>query len=84
LPSQADIRSAAEIHAQCCAALEATGDVQVGCGAVERIDAAVLQCLGSLAKSLVESSRRLELVDRTEPFDRAVQLLGFDELLTCN
>lgn len=81
LPGQADIRVAAEIKDQCREALDGTGDVRVDCGAVERVDAAVLQCLGSLARSLADSSRALKLVERTEAFDRAVDLLGFEELL---
>lgn len=81
LPGQADIRVAAEIKDQCREALDGTGDVRVDCGAVERVDAAVLQCLGSLARSLADSSRALKLVERTESFDRAVDLLGFEELL---
>ncbi|MGH1488075.1 MAG: STAS domain-containing protein [Acidimicrobiales bacterium] len=81
LPSQADIRMAAEVHEQFQAALEATGNVEVDCAAVERVDAAVLQCIGSLASSLRQGARELELAGRTEPFDRAVSLLGFDDLL---
>ena len=81
LPVCADIRMAAEIRDQCLAALSATGDVRVGCGHVERVDAAVLQCLGALALGLSQVDRGLELVDRTLPFDRAVDLLGFGPLL---
>ncbi len=81
LPSQADIRLAAEIHEQCQAALETSGNVQIDCGLVERVDAAVLQCIGSLAGSLRQGARELELIDRTESFDHAVSVLGFEEVL---
>lgn len=81
LPGMADIRMAGDIVAQCRTALEASGDVVVNCAMVERVDAAVLQCLGSLATSLGESSRQLRLVERSESFDRAVELLGFEPAL---
>ena len=81
LPACADIRVAAELRDRCLGALQDTGDVRIGCGDVDRVDAAVLQCLGALAVGLGEVGRRLEFTDRTEAFDRAVALLGFDELL---
>lgn len=81
LPANADIRVGAEILGWCRAALEAEGDVRVACDSVERIDAAVLQCLTSLARSLRQADRRLELVEPSEPFSRTVDLLGFTALL---
>jgi chemotaxis protein CheD len=81
LPARADIRAAAKIHAQCRAAQHATGDVQVECGAVERIDAAVLQCLGALGEALQQGARRLELIHPSPGFSRTVALLGFASIL---
>lgn len=81
LPVQADIRVVTDIQDRCRAALDATGEVQIGCADVERIDAAVLQCIGALANGLRQGSRHLSLTDRSDPFDRAVALLGFEELL---
>ncbi len=52
LPCQADIRLGTEIQARCRAALDAEGDVQLDCEGVERVDAAVLQCLEALAGGL--------------------------------
>ena len=82
LPAQADIRSAAEVYALCRGALEADGDVVVGCQMVERVDAAMLQCLGALADGLRQGGRSLELVEASEPFTRAVSVLGLGPLLT--
>jgi anti-anti-sigma regulatory factor len=76
LPAQADIRFAADIHAHCRAALDATGDVEVGCGDVERLDGAVLQCLISLHHGLAQGSRGLVLVDPSPAFERALALTG--------
>jgi anti-anti-sigma regulatory factor len=81
LPAQADIRFGADIQDQCRAALDGTGDVQIGCEAVERIDGAVLQCLGALNVDLQRSGRRLQLVEPSESFSRSVDLLGFGPLL---
>lgn len=80
LPAQADIRLGAEIQAQCRAALETTGDVTVDCQAVERVDAAVLQCLAALGDGLRQGGRRLILQGRTPAFDRSVEVLGFGRL----
>ncbi|MDG2113352.1 MAG: STAS domain-containing protein, partial [Actinomycetota bacterium] len=81
LPGQADIRVAADIHALCLTALEASGEVRIDCAQVERIDAAVLQCLGALAHGLRQGERDLELSGRTDSFDRAVEVLGFRAVL---
>lgn len=81
LPACADIRVAAEVHERCMTALLARGEVRIGCGAVERVDAAVLQCLAALAIGLAQGDRRLDLADRTPAFDRAVDLLGLGPVL---
>ncbi len=81
LPVQADIRQGAEIQARCRAALEAEGDIEVHCGAVERVDAAVLQCLTALAAGLQAADRRLEMVDPSAAFSRSVDLLGLTSLV---
>jgi anti-anti-sigma regulatory factor len=81
LPAQSDVRVAGDVHARCRSALEASGDVRIDCGAVERVDAAVLQCLWALADGLRQGERSLEIVDRTASFDGAVAALGFEELL---
>lgn len=81
LPAQADIRSGEELLARCRAALEAPGDVLVSCEGVERIDAAVLQCLAALADALDGGGRRLVLVDPTPAVDRAIGVLGFGDVL---
>lgn len=80
LPVQADIRLGTEIQARCRAALDAEGDVQLDCEGVERVDAAVLQCLETLAGGLRASGRRLELVNPSVAFSRAVDILGFSAL----
>lgn len=82
LPVQADIRLGTEIQARCRAALEAEGDVQLDCEAVERVDAAVLQCLAALANGLQADGRRLELVNPSTTFSRSVDLLGFAALVS--
>ncbi len=80
LPVQADIRLGTEIQARCRAALDGEGDVQLDCEAVERVDAAVLQCLESLAGGLRAADRRLEVLNPSAAFRRAVDLLGFAAL----
>lgn len=81
LPATSDIRTAVEIQDRCRAALEADGDVTIGCGSVERVDAAILQCLGSLSRDLVDGGRHLDLTEPSEPFTRAVNVLGFGPVL---
>lgn len=81
LPATADIRSVADILGQCRSALEAVGEVVVDCGGVERIDAAVLQCLGALHTSLAEADRPLTFAAPSTAFCRAVEVLGFEPLL---
>ncbi len=80
LPVQADIRLGTEIQARCRAALEAEGDVQLHCEMVERVDAAVLQCLAALADGLRAGGRRLEVLNPSTAFSRAVDLVGFTAL----
>lgn len=80
LPVQADIRLGTEIQARCRAALDSEGDVQIDCQGVERVDAAVLQCLVALAGDLRAAGRRLEVVDPSAAFSRSVDLLGFTAL----
>lgn len=82
LPAQADIRFGADIQAQCRAAIAASGDVQVGCDAVERIDGAVLQSLIAMGIDLRQQGRSVKLVDPSVAFSRAVDLLGFADLLS--
>lgn len=82
LPVQADIRLGTEIQARCRAALEAEGDVQLDCEGVERVDAAVLQCLEALAGGLRAADRRLEVLNPSPAFSRAVDLLGFPALVS--
>ncbi|MEZ5235622.1 MAG: lipid asymmetry maintenance protein MlaB [Acidimicrobiia bacterium] len=81
LPPVADIREVGEILARCRGALEAEGDVTVDCGAVERVDAAGLQCLGALNASLAEAGRLLTLASPTAELRRAIEVLGFEALL---
>lgn len=80
LPVQADIRLGTEIQARCRAALEAEGDVEINCESVERVDAAVLQCLAALATGLQAAGRQLAVVDPSAAFGRSVDLLGFASL----
>jgi anti-anti-sigma regulatory factor len=82
LPVQADIRLGTEIQARCRAALEGEGDVQIDCQSVERVDAAVLQCLVALAGGLRAADRRLELAEPSTAFSRSVSLLGFAGLVS--
>ncbi len=81
LPATADIRVVTEILALCRRALDAEGDVTVDCADVERVDAAALQCLGALQRSLAEAERLLTFAEPTAAFRRAVDVLGFDVLL---
>ena len=82
LPVQADIRQGAEIQAWCRAALETGGDATIDCGSVERVDAAVLQCLVALATGLRAGGRRLQLMNPSPGFTRAVDLLGLGPQLS--
>lgn len=82
LPVQADIRLGTEIQARCRAALEAEGDVELDCEAVERVDAAVLQCLAALAAGLRDADRQLVVVNPSAAFSRSVDLLGFAALVS--
>lgn len=81
LPTNADIRAVGEIVEQCRSALEATGDVRVGCAGVERLDAAVVQCLIALHDGLHQAGRALELVDPSAACVRAVEALGLVDML---
>lgn len=82
LPVQADIRLGTEIQARCRAALEAGGDVELDCEAVERVDAAVLQCLAALAAGLQDADRRLVVINPSSAFNRSADLLGFAALVS--
>lgn len=82
LPATADIRVVRDVLGLCRSALEAEGDVIVDCGDVERIDAATLQCLGALHRSLAEADRLLTFAGPTDAFCQAVQVLGFDALFS--
>ena len=55
--------------------------ITVDCGAVERVDAAGLQCLGALNASLAEAGRLLTLASPTAELRRAIEVLGFEALL---
>lgn len=81
LPAVADIRSAADFHGQCLAALNATGDVVMDTTTVERVDAAILQCVAALASGLAQGDRRLVIAEPSTAFVRAVGLLGFEDLI---
>lgn len=80
LPANADIRSAEEIVARCRTALEAGGDVRIGGGGVERIDASVVQCLVALHAGLGQAHRRLELVEPSDALVRGLAVLGFESI----
>jgi len=82
LPVQADIRLGTEIQARCRAVLEAEGDVELDCEAVERVDAAVLQCLAALTAGLRAADRQLVVVNPSPDFSRSVDLLGFAALVS--
>ena len=81
LPVIADIRVAEEVVARCRAALEAGGDVRVDGGDVERVDAAVVQCLVALHDGLGQAHRRLEFVAPSEALVRALAVAGVGELV---
>lgn len=81
LPAFADIRVAADLVEEFRAALAAEGDVEVHCGTVERLDAAVAQCLVALHGGLTQAGRRLHLVERTDAFERALTLVGMTEVM---
>ena len=81
LPAQAGIRIANELRAWSIDALAADGEVEIVCADVERVDAAVLQCLMALASDLDRLGRRLALTEVPPGVERAIEAVGFETTL---
>ncbi len=83
LPTELTIYTAAETRSAWLAALSEGGDgsLAVRAGAVTEIDAAGVQLLASLARTLAAQQRSLQLVEPSDTLRNACERLGLSSLL---
>lgn len=80
-PAELTIAQTAEFYPQFAQLIEKGGDIILDGAAVTRIDAAFIQLLYQVQRTLAETSHRLQWVNPSEAVSRSVELLGMSEHL---
>lgn len=83
LPGDCTVRTIGTLHGEIAAALAATTDLALDCGAVERADIAFVQLVVSAAGTAERQARRLALVGVPEVVQSAFARAGLTAPIPC-
>lgn len=81
LPAELTIAQSGEFYQKFAALIEQGEDITLDSGAVTRIDAAFIQLLFRVQRTLAETSHGLRWVNTSEAVSRSVALLGMSKQL---